>query len=710
MAVSTCTHTPSAIRNLALVGHALSGKTSLAEALLTHLGVLGQPGRVENQDTLSDFTPEEKHHGHSLYSTVLQADTPAPGSPLPKPSGSNTHPPCHINLIDTPGTPDFTGQALMVLPAVETVAVVINAANGIEPMTRRMMDKAAKRNLPRMIIVNKIDKAASTGADLQTLVNDLRETFGTRCLPINLPAQNATQVLDCFFHEDGQSDLGPVADAHTAIIEQCIEVDEDLMETYLSEGSVTPEQLHDAFEKALRESHLIPICFTASTPHADEPVGIAELTQIIERLLPSPEEGNPRPFIKGKDAAHEIHAKPDSEAHVLAHVFHVTIDPFVGKLCAMRVHQGTITPNTELYLGDPKIGESKRPFRVGHLYKLQGKQHIEIDKAVPGDWVAVAKVDSVHYDCVLHDSHDEDTLHLRPLHFPEPLFGLAITTPNRGDEQKLSDALTKLREEDPTLSVTHDPRTNETVIHGLGDLHLKIMLERLKEQHHVYVEAHEPKISYRETIQGKAEGHHRHKKQTGGAGQFGEVKLRIEPLPRGEGFAFIDKTVGGSIPKNFMPAIEKGVEQAMETGILAGYSVQDVRVNVLDGKYHPVDSKEVAFIEAGKKAFIEAFRKARPVVLEPMIEADITIPSGCMGSITSDLTSKRGRIMDTGMQGDTALIKAVAPLAEMSRYAQELKSLTAGHGTYTMQTAGYEPAPGDVQSRVMASATQTHGN
>ncbi|MEM6856133.1 MAG: elongation factor G, partial [Planctomycetota bacterium] len=500
------------------------------------------------------------------------------------------------------------------------------------------------------------------------------------------------------------SDLGPVPDFHTAIIEQVVEVDEDLMTTYLEQGDVvSPQQLHAPFEMALREGHLVPICFTAATTG----VGVEELLDVIVSLAPNPTEGNPRPFVRGRvgevdlDPAHEIHPAPDPDQHVLAHVFNVRIDPFVGKLAAVRVHQGTLTPQTQLFIDDPVAGESKKPIKAGHLLKLQGNKQIECDRAVPGDIVALAKVDELHFDAVLHDSHDEDNLHLRPLDLPEPMSGLAILPQKRGDEQKIADALTKLQEEDPTFRVTRDPVTHETVIHGLGDLHLRIILEKLDHQHHVKVDTQQPKVAYRETIQGSAKAQHRHKKQTGGAGQFGEVHLEIEPLPRGEGFVFEDKTFGGSIPKPLIPAIEKGVRQAMDQGALAGYPLQDIAVRVTDGKYHAVDSKEIAFVTAGKRAFLSAVLDAKPTLLEPMVELEITAPSSHLGDITSDLSGKRGRVVSTDfLAGDQALIVAVVPLAEVGLYPSQLKSMTGGLGSYTLQSAGHEPVPGHLREQL----------
>ena len=679
-------YTTQDIRNIALVGPSGCGKTSLAEALLHAAGNIGSLGSVENGNTVSDFTDEEKQHGHSLFNSLLHID----------------HQSTRINLIDTPGAPDFIGQSLTALPAVETVAVVIDAAVGVESIARRMMQAARDRRLCRMIIVNKID---ADGSDLESLVGDIQEAFGKVCIPIDLPAKDRERVVDVFEHTSGDAAFGSVADAHTAVVDQVVEVDENLMETYLEQGDVQPEQLHDPFEKALREDHLVPIVFVAARPHqhADQPVGVAELLDIFHRLAPSPLEGNPRPFIKGTDVDHEIHAQPDPGKHVLAHVFQVRIDPFVGKLCALRVHQGTLTPQTQLFVDDVERGESRKPFKVGHLYRFQGQDHVEIDAAIPGDIVGIAKVDHVRRDAVLHDSHDEDEIHLRPLDLPTPMQGVAVTPKKRGDEQKIADAMHKLMDEDPSFRVTRDSTTHETVIYGMGELHLRVILEKLRGRHHVEVDTHPPKISYREAITSSAKGHHRHKKQTGGAGQFGEVYLRVEPLERGSGFEFINETVGGSIPGQFIPAVEKGVRQAIDEGGLAGYPVQDVRVAVYDGKHHPVDSKEVAFVTAGKRAFLDAFHKAKPVLLEPMVHLEVTVPSRHMGDITGDLSGRRGRVMGSDMVGgDQAVVGAVVPLSELSDYQGQLKSATGGQGTFTMRMSHYEPLPTHLQQRIVS--------
>ncbi|QDU70776.1 elongation factor G [Mucisphaera calidilacus] len=682
------TYTTAQIRNIVLLGQQGSGKTTLAESLLFSAGAIGRVGAVQDGNTVSDFTDEEKEHGHSLFATLVSAD----------------HDGVHLNLLDTPGSPDFMGQAISALPAADTAALVLDAGEPIGSVSRRLMAMAEEQRLCRMVIINKIDHAPE---GLASVLEQVQKVFGKRCLPMNLPAEGGKKVVDCFFETEGESDLGPVEDAHTAIIDQVVEIDEDLMSVYLEQGHVKPEQLHDAFEQALREGHLVPVCFVAARPHEDHenPVGVKELVRVLEKLAPSPIEGNPRPFLRGDDTDHEIFADHDPEKHVLAHVFQVRIDPFVGKICLFRVHQGTVTGQSQLFIGDPKTGESKKPFKIGHLQKVQGSKHSEIEQAIPGDLVAVAKIEDIHFDAVLHDSHDEDRLHLRPLRFPEPLTGLAVSPKKRGDEQKIGDALSKLQEEDPTFTVTRDATTHETVIHGLGELQLRVVLEELKNRYNVEVDTKTPRIAYRETISSKAEGHHRHKKQTGGAGQFGEVFLRIEPLERGTGFEFVNDTFGGSIPHQFLPAIEKGIRQALEEGVVAGYPMQDIRVSVYDGKHHPVDSKEVAFITAGKRAFAEAVANASPVLLEPMVDVEVTAPEGYLGDITGDLSSKRGRVQGTDMVGSGQMcISALVPLAEVANYQSELRSMTGGQGSYTMSMSHYDPMPAHVQEKVAAES------
>ena len=662
-------HSTADIRNIALVGHAGSGKTLLAEALLAGAGAIPAKGSLDRGSTVCDFDAQEKRLLHSLDSAVCHFET----------AGTQ------VNLLDTPGIPDFIGRSLSVLEAVETAAVVVSAVAGVEPMTQRMMDFARNRKLCRLVIINKIDLP---DARPEEVLEELRERFGKECLPVNLPAEGGKVVEDVFFQPSGRTtDFSTIADAHTEIIDQVVEVDEDLMALYLEQGEdLKPEQLHDPFEQALREGHLIPVCFVS----AETGAGVKELLEVFAQLMPNPAEGNPPPFLKGEASkAVRVEVKPEAGRHAVAHVFKVAIDPFVGKLGIFRVHQGTVRSGGQLFVGD-----ARKPIRIAHLYRLQGKDTVEIPEAVPGDIAAVSKIEELHFDAVLHDSHEEDNFHLKPIAFPPPMLGLAIEPERRGEEQRLADSLHKLVAEDPCVRVEHHAALNETVLYGMGELHLRVMLERMTERYNVHVKTRPPSIPYRETITLPAEGHHRHKKQTGGAGQFGEVYLRIEPLERGAGFEFVDKVVGGAIPHQFIPAVEKGVRQVLTDGAVAGFPLQDLRVTVYDGKYHSVDSKEVAFVSAGKKAFMQAVQSAGPTVLEPIVKVEITAPAQSMGDITGDLATKRGRINgNDSLPGGRVTVSAFVPLAELTDYQTRLKALTGGEGSYTLDLSHYDPVP-----------------
>jgi elongation factor G len=675
-------YTTGDIRNVLIVGHGGSGKTTLVDALLHASGAVSRKASVTDKTSFSDFEKEEKDHGHSIYSSILHCD----------------HLGKRINIIDTPGSPDLIGQAIAAMPAVETVAVVISATSGIEVVTRRMMEIARGLDLPRAIIINRIDMP---DIDLEGLVQRVQEVFGHECLPINLPTGNGKAVVECLLNKSGESDILSVGQAHTAILDQIVELDETLMERYLGGEEPNYDVLHAPFELAMGQAHLVPILFT----DARNGVGVPELLDAIAKHFPSPVEGNPRPFLTYRGG--EAHGQPqeeipfqysiDAAKPLLAHVFKVTTDPYVGKLAVFRVHQGRCTGQTQVY-----IGHNKKSIKLGHLFHLQGKEHHEAPEIIAGDIAAVAKIEEIHTNDVLHDDHALDSVHLRPLTFPTPMYGLAISPKARGDEQKISSQLAKLAEEDPTFRWTTDRQTHEVVINGLGELHLRLVLEKMSNRG-LHVETRPPKIAYRETITANADGHHRHKKQTGGAGQFGEVFLRIEPLERGKGFEFVNEVFGGTIPGQFIPAVEKGVRDMLDQGVVAGYPLQDVRVCVTDGKHHPVDSKEVAFRTAGKYAFKDAVLKARPVLLEPIVNMEVTVPEDKMGTITGDLSGKRGRIQGTDvLPGGMAQIKASAPLAEVMQYQSQLKSVTGGQGSFVMELSHYEAVPPQVQQMIAA--------
>ena len=666
------------IRTLALVGQAGSGKTALADALLDRAGAPGPEGGSEHANSTCDYLPIEKRLHHSLKLAVASFEAQE----------------TRIHLLDTPGYPDFLGHALPALAAVETAAIVINAQNGIEMMTTRMMQWAARQGLDRIIIVNKIDAG---NVDLEGLLKVIQAAFGKKCLPINLPAGNGARVSDCFFAPDGESDFSSVGQAHRQLVDQVVEVDEKLMELYLEQGEVSPGQLHEPLERALREGSLIPVLFTSARSGA----GIAELIDVIVKLLPNPTEGNPPVYIStaADGATTEVIAVPDPGRHVLARVFKIEIDPFIGRIAVFRVHQGRVTPNALLYIGD-----GRKPFKPGHLWILRGKRQIPTDEAVPGDICAVSKVDEIRFDHILHDAAEDAQIYARPLDLPAPIFGLTLLPRKRSDEQKLSDVLHRFVAEDPCFRVEHNAQANETVIRGLGEMHLRTLLERMAELHKLELDTKPPSIAFRETIADKVEGHARHKKQTGGAGQFGEAFLRVQPLPRGAGFEFVNEVKGGVIPSVYIPAVEKGVRMVLESGFIAGFPMQDLRVTVYDGKSHPVDSKEVAFVAAGRKAFLDALAKARALVLEPIVNIEITSPETHVGDLTGDLNSRRAQVRGTGSpRPGVTSISAQAPLSELESFASRLKSLTAGYGTYTLEFSHYAPAPAQLQDRLIAA-------
>lgn len=664
------------IRNLSLFGHTGSGKTTLLEALLAAAGAITSSGSVERGDTVSDHDPQEKAMGHSLAATLTHLEWAGHW----------------INLLDTPGLPDLAGRALATLPAVETAAIVINAAAGIESGTRRMM--AAAKGKCRLIVVNKIDAAS---ADCAELTEAIVAEFGRECLPVNLPAADGSKVVDCFFAPDAATATAfsnPNA-AHDAIVDQVVELDEALMARYLEQGdSLDPEQLHAPFEQALRDGHLIPVCFVSARTGA----GIRELLDILGRLMPDPTEGNPPVFLKGEGTgAAPVALSPDPARHAVAHVFQISNDPYRGKLALFRVHQGQITPNSALFIGD-----ARKAFKVTHLLRLQGRNTVETPLAVPGDLCAVSRVDDLHRDAVLHDSHDEDHFHLVSPTYPQPVFGLSLIARKPADEHKLAEGLVRLTDEDPCLEVSYDTRGRQTVVRGLGEQHLKIVLDQLASRWNLELDTAPPAIPYRETISVTAEARYRHKKQSGGAGQFGEVALRVEPLGRGEGLQLADEVKGGAIPTHFMPAVEKGVRQALTEGALAGYPIHDLRVVVTDGKHHAVDSNEVSFVTAARHALIEAVLAARPQILEPMLDVTVKVADERFGEVSAELAGRRGHLTatDSPASGWT-VISARVPMAGMDGFEARLKAICAGESEFVIAAGGHEVVAGEMQARML---------
>ena len=667
---------PRDIRNVVLLGHGGAGKTFLAEAVLHAAGATSRFGSIQEGTTVMDHLDIEKARGHSVDPAMAFFNI----------EGKT------INLLDAPGYPDFIGGAISALAGADVALIVVSAVAGIEVNTRHLFHAAREAGLAVGFVVNKID---AENVDLPALLAAMQETFGSAVKPINLPADHGKKVIDCLTSNSGSADFGDVAEAHTQLTESIIEADEKLMEAYLGGEQVSAEQIAGAFAKALTVGTVLPVFFTV----AKSGVGVKDLTEAVARYFPSPADMPSRPVRSGQAAdAPAVQTAADPAKPLIAQAFRIAADPFVGKLSWVRILQGSLAPDTVFYLRDERKGN-----KVGHIFKLQGKETVEVPSAVAGDIVALAKIEDVRTGDVLHAQQTPLFAVMPPV--PTPMYSLAMIPKSRGDETKISEALSRLSEEDPTFRVARNAQTSETVISGIGDLHLRLILEKMTARFNLQVETKPPKIPYRETISVKADGHYRHKKQTGGAGQFGEVYLRVEPVERGSGFEFTEELFGESIPRNFVPAIEKGVREVVESGAIAGYPLQDFRVVVTDGKYHPVDSKEIAFRTAGKYAVIDAIEKARPVILEPIVNLEITVPSQYMGDIAGDLSGRRGRILGQDMlPGNIAVIKAQAPLAEVMQYNSQLRSVTGGQGSYTMEISHYDPVPGNIQQQIIANA------
>jgi elongation factor G len=526
---------------------------------------------------------------------------------------------------------------------------------------------------------------------LSELIGQIQETFGSQCRCANLPTADKSAVINCITTQEGDSPVMSPADAYTELLESVIEADDELMEAYLGGEEVSPEKVSQVFVKALIAGTIVPIIFTDSRKE----VGVKEMLELVANCTPSPADVAPVKLINGEETT-EVKADPNGP--FAGQIFRIGFDPRSNmKYASIRIFSGSLDSSTSLLIND-----AKKPVRPGHPLEMQGAETKEIEKATCGDIASLAKIDELKIGDLVHDGKFEGKFEMVPT--PKPMFSLALEPASRGDEGKISAALEKLTDEDACFQTSRDAQTKELVISGLGDLHLRVMLSKLENRYKVNVNTKPPKIPYRETITGKAEGHYRHKKQSGGAGQFGEVYLRIEPLPRDSdpSLEYSWDIFGGSIPGQFEPAILKGINDVMDSGYVAGFPIQDVKVSVYDGKHHPVDSKEVAFRAAGKGAFIDALSKARASLLEPIVDIEVTIPSENMGDITGDLASRRGRVSGQEMlPGGMMVIKAQVPLSEVSNYNSQLKSVTGGQGSYSMELSHYEPTPPNVQQQVI---------
>lgn len=697
------------IRNIALAGHRASGKTSLADALLFQANAVERKGSVDDGTSVSDYDEEEKAHRFSIDTTVLHLE----------------HAGKHVNLLDTPGAPDFIGNALSALSAVETVIIAVSAVNGVEVNTRRMFNEAGKRGLARMLVINKLD--ADNIKPFLELYGTIRETFGKACVlfnaPIN-PGPDFSATVCLLDPPPGGLTGSPIdlAAARSQLLDAVVEADEALMERYLAEEPISHDELVHALPKALEMGTLIPIFCTS----AKKGIGIAELLEAVDEYTLDPIHGVKHTATPRN--GEEVALKVDPAGDMIGQVFKNVSDKFVGNLSYIRVFSGTLKADQPIV-----NARTDRASRSGGMMMMQGSKPIPITEAIAGDIIAVNKIEDLHIgDTVGSGAHPP---RLAEPDFPRPLFGLAVEPKARGDEQKISGSLAKIANEDPTFKVTRDTQTHELVITGMSQLHLDVMRERLKRRFGLEVLTHEPKVPYRETITTPGEGSHRHKKQSGGRGQFGEVHMRVYPLPREikskeqffaefanksrfekmredycqydpeHNFGFVDTIVGGTIPNQFIPGVQKGCKELLERGALAGYRMEDVCVEVYFGKYHDVDSSEAAFKTAARIAFKNSFLAARPVLLEPIVHIEITVPSKFTGAILGDLNTKRARIENQdSLPGDLTVVIGVAPLAEMMRYKAGLDSITGGTGAYTMEFSHYDQVPSNVQQQIVKNA------
>jgi elongation factor G len=674
----TTTYHINDIRNIALAGHGASGKTSLADALLFCSGATDRRGSVDDGTSLSDVEEEEKRRHFTIDCHLLHLEW------LKK----------QVHLIDTPGYPDFIGNALSALAAVENVVVTVAAAAGLEVNTRRIFHEASRLKLGRIIALTKMD---ADNVDYLRTLEQIRETFGAQCVPFNVPVGQGPSfsgVIDVLTPPEDAPASCPLSPREAArmAVEQIVEADDDLMGRYLEGETLTSDELREAAHRAIALGKLVPVVCVSSR----KDVGLKELLTLVAECSLNPADVH---RLALKDDQDEVDIDPQEDGELIAQVFKTTNDLFMGKLSYLRIVTGRLT--NDLSLVNLRTGKTVKP---GHFYQLQGKTQEEVREAIAGDIVAVAKWDDLHISDTVVSAGSLNANHLKlpEIKFPAPMVPRAVEPKTREDEPKISVGLAKIADEDPTFTFRRDPQTHEMVISGMSELHLDVIQHRLKNRYKLDVNTHVPHVPYLETILGQSEASHRHKKQTGGRGQFAEVHLRVRGRERAQGFNFVDAVKGGVIPNQFIPAVEKGVREQMDKGVISGNQAVDVEVEVYFGKDHPVDSSEQAFKTAAATAFRKAFLEARPVLLEPIVTIEVSVPPANFGDVSADLATRRGHIvgMDT-MGSGMQVIQAVVPLSEVMSYATNVKSMTGGQGSYTMQFKSYEPVPPNIQATLV---------
>ena len=683
------------IRNVALVGHSGCGKTQLVSAMLFAAGAVNRLGRVDDGSTVTDFDEETIARKHTLAASLAHAEWQQ----------------TKLNIIDTPGVANFLTDARSALRVVEGALVVVDAVAGVEVQTEKLWSEAAALNLPRVVVANHLDRDR---ASLERTLESLRRDCAREIVPIQLPLgeeRNLSGVVDLVrmkaltFAADGsgkmtESDVpealaDQATQAREQLIEMVAEADDSLMEAFFSEGTLTQEQLVSGLRAATVTGRLFPLVCASGL----RVIGIQPLLDVLVSYVPPPTEHD-FPAVS-KDGT-ETTVKASDSAPYMAFVWKTVADPFAGRITMLRVVSGTLKSDTTVHNLTHDSSE-----RLGHLMALQGKTQTHVTELRAGDLGAVAKLKDTHTNDMLAEK--TATVTFSEIKFAEPVLAYAIEPKSRGDEDKISTSMQRLREEDPSIAYMRDPQTHELLLAGQGQLHIEVTVAKLKRRFGVEVNLKPPRIPYRETITAPTEAHGRHKKQTGGHGQFGDCKIRVEPLPRGSDFQFENDIFGGSIPRQYVPAVEKGIQDARQRGFLAGYPMVDFKATVFDGSFHAVDSNELSFKMAGALAFKDAMSRARPTILEPVMHVEVYAPSDFAGDLMGDLNSRRGRIAGMDTRGTTTVIRAQVPMAEMLTYEQHLTSATGGRGSYHMEYSHYEEVPHVQQTKIIAAAKAERG-
>jgi len=675
------------IRNVALVGHRGAGKTAVDEALLFEAGAISRMGKIEDGTTTSDSAPDERARSMSITSSLASFHWRE----------------CKVNLIDTPGEPSFLADAVAGMRVCESAVFVVNATMGVEIGTERLWQRAAQMGLARLLFVNMLDRER---ADFFATLDSLKEAFGPHVVATEIPIgsehdlEGVVDLVDMKafrYGGDGRASAEeiPIPEAVASqaeeyrdkLMDEVAEVSDDLMERYLEGAEISHDEKVEALETGVEAGKLFPVTCGAATRNLG-----------TDRLLDAIVEDLPSPAHVGEVAAGDgLTLRPVEDRGPVALVFKTLADPYAGRINLFRVYQGVVQHDSQMLNCRAHAKE-----RIGQLLVLQGKDHDHVDEIGPGDVGAVAKLKETHAGDVLAGADEPYELPMPPL--PRPVMAFAMEPHSRGDDEKVGAALHRLQEEDPTIDLHRDPQTGEQIVAGLSQLHVEVIVDRMRDRFGAQVDLKPPRVPYHETIRGSAKAHGRYKKQTGGRGQFGDCQIEIEPLPDGHGFEFVNRIKGGAIPSGFIPAVEKGIVETMRHGTVAGYPVEGVRVTLVDGSYHSVDSSEMAFKVAGSMAFKEAMESAEPVLLEPIMSISVAIPEDCVGDVIGDLSSRRGRPLGMEPKGSVTEVRAEAPMAEMLGYAPDLRSLTGGRGEYDMHLARYEQVPAHLADEVVAHA------